>query len=385
MAMVRGAEGKREPTLLIKAESLLLRYLMMSDTLDLVVIRSGVNSAIFAVDMKDDPEDPSMTWSYVESDDESLALRLALEGNRCEVFLFNELAVNVAHAAFSLRVTSGDGTEFMEATAAVDDGYEEARRTAAREAFGMWRKGQSGVGGTVIAKGESITAWTENYASYVRNFGGISELRISTGNEGWQQEELAVWLVDNLHPAGVVHNPQVEESGRRRELTDLLLSYSLGCLFVESKSLQILGRPVIPDRKRLSRDLIKHVEKAAKQLTGAVRSVRRGLSIFDEAGVEVAVSVDQPPHLIVLVPDLSLLSGVTQFGSSFFVELSRKNQAFFHILDPVELLRFVQAAEMSAKASREPVTEMEAFDFYLMERAKRTRNAVDPNLRVLFR
>ncbi|GIF16611.1 hypothetical protein Ate01nite_66430 [Actinoplanes teichomyceticus] len=358
---------------------------MVSGDLDLVAIRASDNSAVFAVNMKDDPQDPGMNWSYVESDDELLALKLALAGGRCEVFLFNEAAVSVAHAAFRFRVKSGDITEFIRMIEIVDGGYGEDRRAVARNALNMWREGRAGSKVAINATGETVAAWTENDVFHARNVGGLSKLNIFSGNEGSEQEQLAVWLVDNLHPAGVIHSPQVEEGGRSRELTDLLLAYERGCFFIESKALQILGRPTLPDRKRLSRDLAKHVEKATKQLAGAVRSARRGLPVSDESGRGVEVSVDQPPHLIVLVPDLSLLSGATQFGSSFFAQFSEKNRAFFHILDPTELLRVVQAAEMIAKAGREPVTKMEAFDFYLMKRAERSMGVSDPCFHILFR
>ncbi|MFI1192652.1 hypothetical protein ACH4T9_05190 [Micromonospora sp. NPDC020750] len=339
------------------------------------------NLAVFGVDMKDDPERSGMAWSYIESDDEATALKLALVSSQCEVFLFNELAVNVAYARFNLRIKAGDLNEFMHGTEIFDSGME-GWEAAAREAFNAWRKGAAE---TVTVEGERISSWTTINANLILNRGGASGLSISLDNEGLHQEKLAVWLVDNLHPAGVVHSPQVEENGQYRELTDLLLAYPLGCFFVESKTLTIFGRPTLPDRRRLSRDIAKHVEKASKQLLGAVRSVRRGLPVLDEAGRQLPVSTDQPPHLIVLVPDLSLLAGADKYDSSFFAGIAEENEVFFHILDPVELLRVVQAAEMIADLGDGSTTKMMAFDFYLMERVKYSMNAQDPNFRVLFR
>jgi hypothetical protein len=47
------------------------------------------------------------------------------------------------------------------------------------------------------------------------------------GNEGNQQEQLCVWLTDNLQPSGVYHSPQIPKGSGTRELTDILLSHRL--------------------------------------------------------------------------------------------------------------------------------------------------------------
>ena len=47
---------------------------------------------------------------------------------------------------------------------------------------------------------------------------------------------------------------------------------------------------------------------------------------------------------------------------------------FIHLLDLAELLRVVQAAEMISRGS-EKVMPLMALDYYLMERAERTRDA----------
>jgi hypothetical protein len=56
-------------------------------------------------------------------------------------------------------------------------------------------------------------------------------------------------------------------------------------------------------------------------------------------------------------------------GGDFFKETSHRMGGLFHLLDPSQLLRIVQAAEIMAQLS-ERLTPIMAFDLYLMERAK---------------
>jgi len=64
--------------------------------------------------------------------------------------------------------------------------------------------------------------------------------------------------------------------------------------------------------------------------------------------------------------------------------LRRRWDGYLHILDPAELLRVVQAAEMIFEDS-EHLTKMMAFDWYLMERAKISIKSPTPYFAVLFR
>jgi hypothetical protein len=89
-------------------------------------------------------------------------------------------------------------------------------------------------------------------------------------------------------------------------------------------------------------------------------------------------------HLIILIPELSLLSVSTENLMPLYQEVMQASGGFLHILDPVELLRMVQAARAIAKAGK-TITPIMAFDYYLMRRAERVIEVGHPNVAQLLR
>lgn len=146
----------------------------------------------------------------------------------------------------------------------------------------------------------------------------------------------------------------------------------------------MLTRDNLPYRDKLTSDLVKHVSKARNQLAGGIKNLRRGLLVTDSAGTHLEIEREKPVHAIILVPDLSLLQDASEFGTEFIYEFMRATGGYLHILDPAELLRVVQAAGMIARDS-DTLSEMMAFDWYLMERAKRAVRNTTPYFAVLFR
>ena len=163
-----------------------------------------------------------------------------------------------------------------------------------------------------------------------------------------------------------------------------MLTYQFGTILIESKALNVLTRDVIPTRQKLANDLIKHVEKAARQLTGGIRSLKSGVEITDATGRCLKVERGPPVQAIILVPDLSLLQDAKHLGPEFIGQFMEATGGFLYILDPAELLRLVQAGEMTAAAS-ETLTPLMGFDHYLLERAKIAMRSPTPDFSVLFR
>ena len=206
-------------------------------------------------------------------------------------------------------------------------------------------------------------------------------------NEGGQQEEMAVWVTEGLlRGLPAFRSPQVHEFSGVRELTDVLVTDGLLTFLIESKAFSVFGRPKLPTRSKLANDLVKHVLKASKQLAGAAKNVQRGLRITDSNARDIVIARDQdrPVHAIVLVPDLSLFDKRSGMGGLFFRETTKSIGGFFHILDPAELLRVIQAAEMISGISKGS-TPLMALDYYLMERAKVSVSQESPDFQMLLR
>ena len=154
---------------------------------------------------------------------------------------------------------------------------------------------------------------------------------------------------------------------------------------LESKTLGLLARDALPTRPELSGDVRKHVYEARKQLTGAIRSIRRGLRITDSDGLRDISSTGAPcrtPTSLSLT--LGLLSRATDLDGDFFEASSRELDGFLHILDVVELLRIVQSAEIISQQSS-VATLLMAFDYYLLKRAELSWSAHNPDFHVVLK
>ena len=66
------------------------------------------------------------------------------------------------------------------------------------------------------------------------------------------------------------------------------------------------------------------------------------------------IKVDRirPAHLIILIPDLSLLKLSDEEWMPLYQEVMKASGGFLRLLDPVELLRLVQAGRAIAKAGK---------------------------------
>lgn len=360
-----------EPTLLIKGSTLLLKYIAVGAHMQLALSRLG-DRLFYGLKVYDDAEKPGVLWSVLERDGEKSALSALASGAQCQVFLFNELAVNVAWSAFTLDVPGAELSALIEGakTGAAD------HKAAHDEASGIFDQlfGEArSAPGLLTIDVPGIADWQPVHNIYITNQLSRSLINLFDNNEGNQHEQLALWLTDNLHPNGSYSSPQVQSGKQTRELTDVLLTYENGSFFIEAKALAILARERLPDRKKLAADMRKDIANAERQLRGGIRKLKAGVPIVTPAG-NISVERTKPAHAIILVPDMDLIEQREAYGLKFIKDFMRATGGFLHLLDISELLRVVQAAEMiSARSAK--ITPMMAFDSYLLERVKKTVDA----------
>jgi hypothetical protein len=182
----------------------------------------------------------------------------------------------------------------------------------------------------------------------------------------------------------VHHSPQIPKGKGFRELTDILLSYPFGSVLLESKALAIFAREDLPNRRKLAHDVSAHITKAVNQLRGGIRRLKNGAPIVSKAGAPLDIERMKPMHGVILIPDLDLIEDRKAYGLPLIEQFMKDTGGFLHFLDISELLRIVQAAEMIA-ARGTKVTPMMAFDYYLMERAKKTLEVGTLCIEVLLR
>lgn len=367
LIMAHGDEGL-EPTLLIKSSTLTLKYLLQTKKMKLVVLRVAKDWLAYGIEIQDDPNHPALLWSLLEHPNEMEAFRKLMSSPKCNLFLFNELALNVAWCDLEIAIDDDRWKSLILNSTMHPEGDESALEMFRQEVETLDSTPPYLRNGFILALPE-IQEWNEIKSTYITN--GISHSLISVfdQNEGNQQEEVALWLLDNFAAEGAYKGPQIHEHTKVRELTDILLSHEFGAILVESKALSILSRDDLPDREKLTRTVVKHVNKATSQLIGAVKNIKRGLPISDNDGIALDIERSATPHAIILIPDLSLINGSADFGRSYLKDAFERSEAIFHILDPVELLRVVQAAEIISERS-ESTTPIMALDYYLVERFK---------------
>ena len=363
----KGRNGS-EPTLLIKGNTLFLKYIVLGVPMQLAFAKRN-GHLLCALKVCDDGSDGGILWSIVEREEELNGIRGLARGETLMVFLFNELAVNVAwndfptHKALDRLSVWADG-------AAIGRVDHSAIKVNIEPLLGHLHRYAEDNDDWLILEIGGRADWKPVHNHYFTAGASSSLIDLFDGDEGNQQEQLGVWLTDNFQPLGVHHSPKIPKGAGMRELTDILLSYDVGAVLIESKTLSILAREKLPDRAKLKRDVSHHIEKAFAQLRGAIRAIKSGVPVTSRNGDTLAVERKKPAHAIVLIPDLELVENRATYGIEFMRDFSGVTGGFAHLLDISELLRAVQAAEMIA-ARGKTTTPMMAFDYYLIERFKK--------------
>ncbi len=374
-------DGGEVPTLLLKATTLLLKYIVQGSALQLLLAKCG-ERLLYGVKVSDDAAKPAIIWSIAEHNAERDALVALAHTKECPLFLFNELALNAAWTTINVSLPQQASALIAEADVGPID-HSTLKQDAAKVIDRIFDHSDIGTNYCVVPL-TPAHEWKETLNHYVTNTGTDSPVHLFNEDEGGQQEQLAVWLTDSLQHSGAVHSPQVPKGAGRRELTDLLLTYQFGTILIESKTLTVFNRASLPTRDALAGDVSKHIEKAVAQLRGAVRKLQQGAPVFDKSGAQLAVDRTQPVHAIVLVPDFDLIQDPHRYGKKFIADFMQATKGFLHLLDIAELLRVVQAAEMIARRGS-TTTPMMAFDYYLIERAKKALVADMLSIEVLLR
>ncbi|AXW14866.1 hypothetical protein MAFF301069_15780 [Ralstonia pseudosolanacearum] len=379
-----GSDG-REPTLLIKASTLALKYIVHGVRMQMVFSKVD-DRLLYALHVFDDAEKPALLWSMAERDEELLAVRALLRGEPCQFFLFNELAVSSAWRESQLTVPVDDMESMLDRVLLGRVDYS-AVKNKVHEILNAVHLG-SAPDGVVLVDAKNRDDWKTAQSTYITNRLEKSTLELFDKDEGRQQENIGLWLTDSLHPSGAHHSLQVP-SGKvggkqRRELTDIALSYEYGSIFIESKALSIFIRNELPSREKLAKDVSGHIEKAVAQLRGGIRKVRSGAPIMDKNGNPVEIERKYPIHAIVLIPEFALVEDASLYGRKFIVDFMEATDGFLHLLDIAELLRVVQAAQMISERSKS-LTPMMAFDHYLMERVEKSGEVGTLCFEMLFR
>jgi len=356
-----------EPTLLIKGSTVLLKYIVLGARMQLgFAFCEG--HLLYALKVFDDGDQGGIFWSIVERDEELNGIRGLVRYEPFVAFLFNELAVNVAWN--NLPATGELDRLAVWADSAglgrVDHG---AMRAKVAPMIDRLQQSEASNDEWLVLEIGGNSEWKAVHNHFFTAAASSSLVNLFDNDEGNQQEQLGVWLIDNVQPSGCHHSPQIPKGKGTRELTDILLSYEFGAVLIESKTLAVLTRERLPDRAKLKSDVTGHINKAFNQLRGAMRKLKADVPVTNLQGESLDVERGNPAHAIVLIPDLDLVEDRSVYGIDFMQDFTGATGGFAHLLDISELLRIVQVA----------------FDYYLMERVKKALDADTLCIEVLLR
>lgn len=371
-----------EPTLLIKGSTVLLKYIVLGARMQLAFAMCN-GRLLYALKICDDGDDGGILWSIAEREEELNGIRGLAVGEPLVAFLFNELAVNVAWNDLPVSDTLDRLPTWADCSALGRIDHAEMMATVEPMIDRLHQSGVSNDEWLVLEIGGK-SDWNAVHSHFITAGASSSLIHLFENDEGNQQEQLGVWLTDNLQPLGVHHSPQIPKGNGTRELTDILLSHAFGAVLIESKTLSVLSREKLPDRVKLKHDVAAHIDKAFNQLRGAIRKLKANVTVTSLKGNTLNVEREHPAHAIVLIPDLDLVDDRAAYGIEFMRNFMGATGGFAHLLDISELLRVVQAAEMIA-ARGTTTTPMAAFDYYLMQRAEKAVDAGTLCIEVLLR
>ena len=359
---------EKAATLLIKASTHELRYIVRNADMRLFFFRLSSSHIGYGLRVYDDPKHPYTIWSLIRKKDETQAINELKTKAKCTIFLFNETVASLAWAEVGIQLPKTI-FEYLDEGFPLADNFDSS--SYASEISDLFEKIQ-------LTDKNSVTLseirWHETTNHFMPLGTTIPQLNIMTDNEGDFQESLGAALVGGLTLTRVEMNPFVEEdSGKRRELTDIFFHHQYGIFIVESKALSMPLDINHPTREKLSKRTEKHLDKAIKQLAGACKKIKSGNKIIDAKGNEIVFDRNIEIHAIALVSDLSL----TTRNSNDILAFHKKTKSILTILDARQLFRMMQAANMIVQRANTFMLPIMAFDYYLVERLKKICSSHD--------
>lgn len=355
----------RYPTLIIKAHSLLLKYILQNVPLTISFFQTSDLRCGYALHIADDPADGVFLWSLLADKDESAAIADLSTHGGCSIYLFNEACANCAWTCATITVDSSVKA-IVDASPSGDPDPAQYTKQIDRILSRIRASDYTEMSYSV----SPTSTWKPLHSTFIMNGVRSSSLNLLFDNEGSYQEQLAHAILGDLSPIGAFLNTQLLERSGNKEFADLVLTHEFGTIILESKTLSVFDqRETLPSRRRLEKNVLKSAKKALSQLNGAIRTLRNNIQVSDVDGNIIQIERSKPIHAIILVPELELFSNNDQEWLGHISTFEKKSGDFLHVLDTIELFRMMQAAHMISEKYYD-VTPMMAFDLYLKKRAE---------------
>ncbi len=174
----------------------------------------------------------------------------------------------------------------------------------------------------------------------------VREFQLEDVDEGYVLEHAAWHVMENLFGGSIFHAPLVTDGAETRELTDIFAFCDYGLCFVEAKVAAILSTRLDRSTERRASNVHKQIEKGLSQLTGAMRSVARGLPLKSRDGEPIRLPPDAGCQRLGIIMVSELLPSVDWTAVWQQLEdASSSTNSMFQVLDPAEMRLHVSVSQ----------------------------------------
>ncbi len=354
--------NNKETALLIKVPTPTLKALIIGCPIELVYGKKDIYLCT-GVRIEDIPGTPLLISGAQIVSEEHSALIQSMKQKKFPVFLFNEM--DICLASSTIEITDEDSTsviKMIENENTLYDGNFNNDVSFAVDCFvysiDKTKSFPNAHDIPIIKITPKIREWKTNNVYFINNdsYYGIN---IANKIEGETFENTIWGSLESIFPTTLYKSPHVHHGNKKREFTDVFAYHKYGSFLIEAKDLSVIQAGFDKNESRRLAGIKKQVEKAIKQLVGAVNAFKHGNNLYDDKGNEIIVNRNIPPHCIIMITELMTCGnwdGITEQ----LLDAMKQTDAFFHLLDLREFISLLK------QSSGNPLL----IDYNLIERCK---------------
>lgn len=301
------ANDYKETALLIKVPTPTLKALIVGCSIQLLF---GKNDTYLCKGLRieDMPDTPLLLSGAQIVFEEHMALIQSMKQRKFPVFLFNEM--DICLASSNIEITDEEATsvlKFIGNEKTLYDGKFDDDVSFAVDCFvHSIDKTKSFFNAhdiSIIEITPKVGEWKTNYIFFVNNDSSFG-INIANKTEGETFENTIWGSLESVFPTTLFKSPQVQHGDQKREFTDVFAYHEYGCFLIEAKDLSVIQAGYGKNESRRLAGIKKQVEKAIKQLVGAVNAFKHKNNLYDIKGNEITVNRNIPPHCIIMITEL---------------------------------------------------------------------------------
>jgi hypothetical protein len=333
-----------KPTLYIKANIIDLYFISISQSLSLELIEVKDRRAIYLIGIDEKEVSPFYMFSSVETLSEKTALELILSSEEFDIILFNDYALEIARAAGKCdgSAEAKNALQHFVPTGPDYSGNDSEMEKIVSDYIES--KGSKFVPNLKLSRFES-----DARSTVISGHGSV--MNIAGFSSATEVHEMLPQIVGDHTLLHFEHSPEVEMSeNKRREFSDAMILGGSAFLSIQAKSFDFEGDVPPTSRSNAEKRMRKNVTKAVAQTKGSSRALRERRKIFSKK-TEITIPSDAIGIFCIFVPSLDLISGHMDDVLCQLGDYLKKHGHDLVVLDPMQFLRTVQAAEQAAKLS----------------------------------